>query len=407
VEASVNGGWPGIWNIDKSDQWGEALYHEAEPFEIWTQPPGTPVVGQRFLDAWHVTGNEFYLDASVDAAYALAWGQSKCGGWRYLVDVEGLSRDAELPRPENSGVFDDNTTQGTLTFLINLDKAVDEPWLDKSIERGLDFVVEAQYDNGGWPQIYPLAGGYHDYYTFNDNVINDCIRLMLLAHEQYGDDTYLESALAGGDFIVLSQGDPPQAGWAQQYNMDMEPAWARSFEPPGICSAVTARNIRTLIDLYVYSGEERYLQPIEEAVDWLEDSRLEDGGWARFYEIGTNTPIFGDRDGEVHYDINEISEERRSGYGWLGSWGESAIHAVQQLNSVGAEDYAAAESSRQSDEDVQNAIAGMQQDVADILAALNEDGLWPSERFEGKADVFTFTKNMRVLIRYYRLHQER
>ncbi len=38
--------------------------------------------------------------------------------------------------------------------------------------------------------------------------------------------------------------------------------------------------------------------------------------WARLYEIGTNRPVFGDRDGKVHYDVKEISEERRRGYAW-------------------------------------------------------------------------------------------
>ena len=42
--------------------------------------------------------------------------------------------------------------------------------------------------------------------------------------------------------------------------------------------------------------------------------------WARFYEIGTNRPIFGDRDRKVHYTMAEISRERRTGYSWYGSY---------------------------------------------------------------------------------------
>ncbi|HYT69764.1 MAG TPA: pectate lyase, partial [Gemmatimonadales bacterium] len=38
--------------------------------------------------------------------------------------------------------------------------------------------------------------------------------------------------------------------------------------------------------------------------------------WARFYEIGTNRPIFSDRDGVIRYDLREIGEERRRGYLW-------------------------------------------------------------------------------------------
>ena len=38
--------------------------------------------------------------------------------------------------------------------------------------------------------------------------------------------------------------------------------------------------------------------------------------WARFYEIGTDRPVFGDRDKSLHDDVNELSRERRNGYGW-------------------------------------------------------------------------------------------
>jgi PelA/Pel-15E family pectate lyase len=38
--------------------------------------------------------------------------------------------------------------------------------------------------------------------------------------------------------------------------------------------------------------------------------------WARFYEFGTNVPIFTGRDGVVRYALREIEAERRGGYMW-------------------------------------------------------------------------------------------
>jgi PelA/Pel-15E family pectate lyase len=38
--------------------------------------------------------------------------------------------------------------------------------------------------------------------------------------------------------------------------------------------------------------------------------------WARFYEIGTNRPIFSNRDSVVRYEWRELGEERRHGYAW-------------------------------------------------------------------------------------------
>jgi PelA/Pel-15E family pectate lyase len=40
--------------------------------------------------------------------------------------------------------------------------------------------------------------------------------------------------------------------------------------------------------------------------------------WARFYQIDTETPIFGDRDKSIHDNLNDLSKERRNGYGWFG-----------------------------------------------------------------------------------------
>ncbi len=47
--------------------------------------------------------------------------------------------------------------------------------------------------------------------------------------------------------------------------------------------------------------------------------------WARFYEIGTNLPIFSDRDGVPKRDLADIGYERRNGYAWLGDWPSSLI----------------------------------------------------------------------------------
>jgi pectate lyase len=49
--------------------------------------------------------------------------------------------------------------------------------------------------------------------------------------------------------------------------------------------------------------------------------------WARFYELETNRPFFCDRDGIPKYSIDEIGEERRNGYSWYGTWGESLLNA--------------------------------------------------------------------------------
>jgi PelA/Pel-15E family pectate lyase len=48
----------------------------------------------------------------------------------------------------------------------------------------------------------------------------------------------------------------------------------------------------------------------------LESAPGEGPLWARYTEIGTDRPIFGDRDKTIHDRLDEISAERRRGYGW-------------------------------------------------------------------------------------------
>src|SRR5207244_1343587 len=121
----------------------------------------------------------------------------------------------------------------------------------------LDQIAKAQYPNGAWPQRFyrppdparfpVLKAGYPeswprqwpgpDYealYTFNDNVISDCIDLFLEASHIYDQPRYRTIAEKGGGFILLAQMPDPQPAWAQQYSTQMQPAWARAFEPPSV-----------------------------------------------------------------------------------------------------------------------------------------------------------------------------
>ena len=47
--------------------------------------------------------------------------------------------------------------------------------------------------------------------------------------------------------------------------------------------------------------------------------------WERYYELGTDRPIFGDRDRTIHDDVNEISRERRKGYSWFSDTGRRVL----------------------------------------------------------------------------------
>ena len=399
---ATRGGYAGIYSADLKRRYGEAAYQPLKASRIWVQPPGTPTVGRTFLAAYRATNDREFLRAARDVGRALAWGQNANGGWPYVADVSALAPASTRPaRAKRTSTFDDNTSQAALDFLMDLDQVLDEPWLDEAVTLALDFMLRSQFPNGAWPQRSPPGRGYGGHYTFNDNAVNDCIRVMCHAHRLYARKEHLQSVRRGGDFIIASQLPAPQAGWAQQYSHDMKPAWARSFEPPGACSAVTARNIRTLVDLHLYTRDAKYLAPIPAAIDWLGRSKLESGQWARLYELKTNRPIYGDRDGKVHYTLEEISKERRSGYSWRGSYSvPSAIRLYEEVKRLGADAYLARRDRKLPASRRRAAARSLEPRVRKVIAALDARGRWVDG---DKITTARFVANAGLLCRYLEL----
>jgi len=399
---SVHGGYAGIYSPDLEQRYGEALYEKARKTEIWIQPPGTPTVGEAFLRAWRATGDQRYFQAARNVARALAWAQSAHGGWDHRADVSALTPEAAAPqRRKTHCTFDDRISQGALGFLMSFDQVADEPWLSEAVDLAFKHLLAAQDAKGGWPQWYPLRGGYHDHFTFNDGTINDCIAVLLRANDLYRRKELLDGARRGGDFIVLSQLPAPQAGWAQQYTRDLKPASARAFEPAGVCSAVTARNIRMLIELYLVLNDERYLQPVPKARAWLDRSKLADGKWARFYEAATNRPIYGDRDGKVHYTLEEISEERRTGYSWQSDYGiASALKLYDKVKQLGRDKMLAEGARPPSASSRKKRAEGLAAQVSQAIAAMDAQGRWITKNMIHCKD---FVRNFNLLCEYLEL----
>jgi len=106
----------------------------------------------------------------------------------------------------------------------------------------------------------------------------------------------------------MAQMPEPQPGWAQQYDRDMRPAWARRFEPPSITGGESQSILKALLLLYRETGNRKYLEPVPRALAYYRRSILPDsdrpseirrracpGGapcLARFYELKTNRPLY-------------------------------------------------------------------------------------------------------------------
>lgn len=367
---STEGGYVYHVSLDLTERWGEGRL-DAHTIEV--QSPGTPAVGQTFLRAYEATGNRKHLEAAFDAGRALIRGQNELGGWGHTIRFNS-SKARRVS-------FDDNQTQGAIRFLMALDQRMDDESLTAAIDKALTLMVRSQLDNGGWPHMYPPNGDYHDYATFNDNGINDCIAVMMDAVKFYPNPEYKACQDGVGRFLLISQLPPPQPGWAQQYNEFLQPAWARDFEPPAVCPLVTLRNLTTLMDLYDATGRSQYLKPIPDAIRWLVASRMPNGLWARFVEIGTGKALYYDRD-RIRVDTpDQLHIERRTGYGYENDLSHGLQQAKTRFTAIRSRD------AKPSAEDKASVLRSMIPRVRAIIEAQDAQGRWVTQRDRFKKHV--------------------
>jgi PelA/Pel-15E family pectate lyase len=134
----------------------------------------------------------------------------------------------------------------------------------------------------------------------------------------------------------------PTVWCAQHDEVTLEPQPARAFELVSLSGAESVGIVRLLMSLDKPAPE--VVRAVNAAFAWFESAKLTgirvdvingdkvvvpDANarplWARFYEIGTNRPVFCGRDGVKQYSLSEIDAERRNGYAWCGNWPERLI----------------------------------------------------------------------------------
>ena len=439
---STEGGYVYLYAPDLSKRTAE---RPATVTQIAIQPPGTPAMGMAFLHAYEITRSAVHLEAARGAAAALARCQLGSGGWHSTADFDPArpNVDGKLYGGEKykfgqiikhtlGTTFDDDTTQSAVRFLLEYCRAtkgsVDaaDAEIQRSLERALTGMLRAQYPNGAWPQMYrgeardakdyPVKQAsippncprtwpdvdYTGYYTLNDNGHSTCIKTMLLAHQITGKAEYLASARRGADFLLLAQLPEPQPAWAQQYNREMEPAWARVHECPSVCSAESGSVIQALLDIYLETGDRKYLDAAVRGVAWLERSKVGKNRWARLYELGTNRPVYGDERGQFVFDKSDLSPKYAKDYVWESKFRiPEVIARFEQVRDLGRDAaLAAAQQPRKS-------LPELETHVDKVLAALDDQGRWITKQRwkkgappEAVISTKTFVANLETLAEY-------
>ncbi|GJQ63870.1 MAG: pectate lyase [Melioribacteraceae bacterium] len=284
------------------------------------------------------------------------------GGWAKNYDMRAILTPEQKARVSDgknrtNTTFDNGATHTQLSYLAEAYTiSKKEEYIDAFL-KGMDFVLSAQYDNGGFPQFYPDTSNYRKHITFNDGAMIGIMNLLLNIVNRNESYTFIpeeyysriDAAYANGiDCILKSQieEDGIKTAWCQQHDhITLEPQGARTFEPAAICNGESSGIVEFLMRIKNPTPDIKLA--VTSAVKWFESSALtgfrtefveapkeeyiyhtstrdriivEDPDapriWARFYELGTHVPLFCRRDGKIVYSMEEVERERREGYGW-------------------------------------------------------------------------------------------
>lgn len=338
------------WNTylatSKKLQQADKEFLQAELKKIGQKKPSLPEYTKEFGFEVKQTPDWFESEEGKRVMDIILSFQTPSGGWSKRTDMSKAARKPGQAFGVEKGyipTFDNGATSTQLTLLAQAYQATGDQRYRDAFSRGLAFIIVAQYPNGGWPQNFPLVGGYHDHITYNDALMRD---LMLVLHgvayaknefafvsseQQQAAQASLNRAL---DCVLKTQvvANGKLTIWGAQHDAKtLQPAKARAYEMVSLTSSESVSMVDFLMKLKTPSPE--IIKSVHAAAAWYEqnkivgktwvrgDATLTDDKnavplWSRFYEIGTNKPLFGDRDDAVFYDLSKVSEERRTGYAW-------------------------------------------------------------------------------------------
>lgn len=285
-----------------------------------------------------------------------------------LSHFPGGTNDFDAPRDPGwnyVGTLDNDATTTEIHFLARVSSALPGPAGNRfrsALLHGVRYLLAAQLPNGGWPQVWPLEGGYHDAITFNDNAVTEAAELLgqvASGHGEYGFVSIPLRREAGSAVAralgcilhsqVVIAGTPTV--WSQQADpITFAPVAGRNFEPAALSAGESSDLLLYLMSLPDPSPAVR--ASIQSGIVWLRAQAIHGhrftggrgtpGGrhlesapadapvlWPRYTSITTGKPIFGDRDKSIHDNMADLSLERRNGYAWYSSAPQQALDAYE------------------------------------------------------------------------------
>jgi pectinesterase len=284
--------------------------------------------------------------------------QRNIGGWPKNIQMQHSLSDAEkiklgdLKSEPKECTIDNGATCQEMLFLSKIYSKNPDSRYKIAFLKGLNYLLTAQYDNGGWPQFYPLIKGYYTHITYNDDAMVNVLELFRELKNKSNVYSIIpsqeiiekvESAFNKGIDCILKtqykQNGQLTAWCAQHDEFSLLPAKARAYELPSLSGKESAKI--TLLLMAIENPSKEIIDAVEGAVQWFEKTKINGieiksvaiGNntkddkivvqstdaqplWARFMDLETNNPFFCDRDGIKKATLAEIGFERRTGYAW-------------------------------------------------------------------------------------------
>jgi PelA/Pel-15E family pectate lyase len=288
--------------------------------------------------------------------------QKNNGGWPKNYDIFAIltaeQKDSLIKsKSELNTTFDNGTSYTHVAALAQIFTATGDERYKNAALKGIDFILSAQYSIGGWPQYYPLEDNYSRHITYNDGAMVGIMQVLQDVVSGKKEYSFIDQKRVGKIKKAYEKGldctlklqindvGKPTA-WCQQYDeVNLQPAWARKFEPPCICNGEGAEIALFLMG--IEKPSQKVIDAVQYAVEWFQESEILKTRvktvsapplktpylvttidrvvvndptappiWTRYYELKTHRPMFCNRDSSIVYSLAEVDRERRAGYGW-------------------------------------------------------------------------------------------